>query len=160
MAKPLPSIDELFDRFYVDSTSPSGLRNARKIYKAEKDEVTGTPKRHGYYAVKINGIKYLTHRIVHALRTGGDQPCLQIDHIDRNPSNNHPFNLRWVTANENQRNKNCYNKNGLKGVRQRPGGRWEAVITVNGKQTYLGMHDTPEQAHQAYVNAALSFQLS
>jgi len=157
MAKPLPPIDELFDRFYVDSTSPSGLRYTRKVYRAKKDQVAGTPNQHGYYGVKINGAKYMTHRIVHALRTGGDQPCLQIDHIDRDESNNHPFNLRWVTANENQRNKNCYNRNGLKGVRQRSGGRWEALITVNGKQTYLGMHDTLEQAHQAYLSAAQTY---
>lgn len=159
MAEPLPPIDELFDRFYVDSTSPSGLRNARKIYRAEKDEVTGTPQGVGYYTVKIRGTHYLTHRIVHALRTGCDQPDKQIDHIDRNRGNNHPFNLRWVTANENQRNKHCYNKNDLKGVRQR-GSRWEAFITVNSKQAYLGMHDTPEQAHQAYLNAVQTYQLS
>lgn len=31
-------------------------------------------------------------------------PGAQIDHIDTNPMNNHPSNLRWVTHKENQNN--------------------------------------------------------
>jgi hypothetical protein len=73
---------------------------------------------------------------------------LQIDHIDINPLNNNIENLRVVTHQENQFNKNfkgCYFHKKNK--------KWVAQITINSKLKNLGSYDTEEEAHNAYLQA-------
>ena len=162
MAKPLPPIDELFERFEPDSTSPSGLKYAASAGNRKKGDVAGSKRADGYYSVQVNGFTFFTHRIVHAMRTGGDDPSMTVDHKDRNPQNNHPFNLRWATMSEQ-----CYNRRNfgryLKGVSHKKACKskpYQAAIFVNSKMKNLGHYATEEEAHQAYINAALSFQPS
>lgn len=57
-----------------------------------------------YHQVYIDGKGYLSHRVVYAMRTGNPNP-VEIDHIDQDSSNNHPFNLREAT-----RSAQCINK--------------------------------------------------
>ena len=104
--------------------------------------------------------RYKVHRIVHAMRTGKDDPSMTVDHKDRNPLNNHPFNLRWLDMQGQAINRSAYNRLKIKGVRQKRPGRYEAYITRNRKQIYLGTFDTAEQAHQAYLNAVQTYQPS
>ena len=35
----------------------------------------------------------------------------------------------------------------------KPSGKWISRVKTNGKDKYLGLFDTPEQANQAYLNA-------
>ena len=88
MAKSLLPIDELFYRFYVDSTSPSGLRYADNFgSRARKGEAAGTKLANGYHRVRINGSNFFTHRIVMALRCGYDLVDMTVDHKDRDQKN-------------------------------------------------------------------------
>ncbi|WP_197062485.1 HNH endonuclease signature motif containing protein [Cedecea neteri] len=60
----------------------------------------------GYIRYNLeNGHEYI-HRIV-SFTFWGDQTedGLEVDHIDRNKSNNHYTNLRWVTRKENCNNR-------------------------------------------------------
>lgn len=79
-----------------------------------------------------------------------------VDHIDNNPLNNTRANLRVATHAQNQANAGVSknNKLGFKGVHILPSGRYRAAITVNKKLRHLGVYDTPEDAHQAYMEAA------
>jgi len=62
----------------------------------------------GYLSVNINKKNKPIHHLV-ALTFIGERPeGLQIDHIDRNKLNNRADNLRYVTANENQQNRDSY----------------------------------------------------
>lgn len=155
---PLPSIDELFDRFYVDSTSPSGLRYTKNNKHA------GGRNARGYWRVKIDGTRYQAHRIVQALKTGEDLIELTVDHKDRNPSNNHPFNLRWATMTEQALNRLTHNRNGHKGVHHQKGRNlkkpYQAQVWLDGKMRHLGMYETAEEAHEAYLNAVQIYQLA
>jgi len=80
----------------------------------------------------------------------------QIDHIDRNKSNNRIENLRAVDQTHNNYNTKVRNNNelGVRGVSTKAkSGKYYSRITHKGKIEYLGIYDTIEEAHQAYLNA-------
>jgi len=68
----------------------------------------------GLYKNKIHYKKKL-HRLVGEAFIPNPNGKPQIDHIDRNKSNNNVENLRWATHNENQQNTGikCNNKLGI-----------------------------------------------
>lgn len=103
--KAIPPIDHLFDLFYVDSSSPTGLRWAEKRRARDAGTVAGhvhKTSNRAYIEVPKYG-RYLSYRIVQCMKTGEDSP-LEVDHIDRDCTNNHPFNLRWANHSEQQVN--------------------------------------------------------
>ena len=94
----------------LDPESPSGLTWAipRGGGVAAGDNAGGVRKsdKTSYYQVKVNGKKFLAHRIVWEMANKQPIPSgMQIDHIDRNGLNNKIENLRLVTAAVNSRNK-------------------------------------------------------
>ena len=151
---PMPSLDKLFTLFYVDSTSPTGLRHARDGYRNRwrVGDVAGS-RTTKYASVRVNGVYYTAHRIIHKMRTGEDLTDQQVDHRDRNHKNNHPFNLRWLSTRLQHQNTTTSNETGLKGVyfdkrcRSRP---YRATIWVSGKAVSLGYYATAEEAHTVY----------
>ena len=80
----------------------------------------------------------------------------EIDHIDVDTSNNRINNLREATCSENQANKKlkANNTSGFKGVSW-DRGKWIAQITINYKIIRLGRYERAEDAHAAYVKAAV-----
>jgi len=92
---------------------------------------------------------YSISRLValHFLEKTGDE----VDHIDRNPLNNHIDNLRWVSKSENMRNtskwNNCSSK--YKGVSWKQG-KWQVQCSLNSKLKHLGRFDNEEDAGRAY----------
>lgn len=58
----------------------------------------------GYRAVNIYGTPYKIHRLVAETFIPNPDSKPQVDHINRNRSDNRLENLRWVDACENQRN--------------------------------------------------------
>ena len=69
-----------------------------------------------------------------------------IDHIDGDKTNNCISNLRVVTQQENQFNRKC------KGYTfDKASGKYKAIIKLNQKSIHIGLFDTKEEAHQAYL---------
>lgn len=118
-------------------------------------DVAGNLHPSGYRRVVIDGTAYLEHRLVW-LYVKGEWPARQIDHIDRDRSNNRHTNLRDVSASKNQQNCSLLsaNSSGLRGVTwHRRLKKWRAAIKHNGMSMELGVHATKELAQQAYLTA-------
>ena len=118
--------------------------------------VAGSPNNCGYILLTIDGQKYHAHRLAW-LYVHGEWPTNQIDHIDRDPSNNRLNNLREATQSQNNRNGGLRKNNtsGLKGAYFfKRDQLWMAAIRVNGRQLHIGYFDTKEKAHAAYIAAA------
>ena len=110
---------------------------------------------HGYVSISVGGRRFFAHRLAW-LVTNGQWPPLGIDHINGNRSDNRISNLRLATRSENQQNLRGPMRNnaaGVLGVCLVKSGKFQAQITVDGRQQYLGLHPTPEAASGVYLAA-------
>lgn len=80
----------------------------------------------------------------------GAKPGETVDHINHDPLDNRRENLRICTQSQNMRNRTP--KRQYIGIRKIKGG-WTAYISLAGKQQYLGLFPTPEQAAFAHDQA-------
>jgi hypothetical protein len=119
--------------------------------------VAGWSHQDGYMEIGVFGRKVRAHRLAW-LFVFGRWPICQIDHINGDRADNRIENLREVTDKENRQNLRTAmvtNKTtGLLGSAPTANGkRWMAKISLHRKQIYLGTFDSPELAHQAYLDA-------
>lgn len=93
---------------------------------------------------------------------------MEVDHIDRNRSNNHISNLRLVTRLQNRKNmatsdrnkqhspyKSVYQFHGKRACKN--GRNFQAQIIVDNKYIYLGRYFTAEEAQAAYDEASKKY---
>lgn len=127
--------------------------------KAKAGEVAGTPK-DGYISVIVEQRVYRAHRLAWLLTTGSFPPKgTEIDHINRDRSDNRWTNLRLVTRSQNNMNMGLRsdNKSGHKGVGQRKDtGRWYARVTVDRRVILLGHFDSFDDAVAARKAAEIT----
>lgn len=107
-------------------------------------------RRTGYFRIGLDGKDYLSHRLAW-LYSYGSWPTDQLDHIDRDRSNNRISNLRPSNGagNSNNRGLRSDNTSGFRGVRavkNKKHVRWASYGCVDGKDKYLGRFSTPEEA--------------
>ena len=107
----------------------------------------------------IIAIRYIQRIDWRELYIHGESSPLEIDHIDRDKSNNRINNLRSATRSQNKANEGSRknNKLGVKGVCLDNRGKYRTTINVNGKANFLGRFDTLEKAAEAYRTAAISY---
>lgn len=112
----------------------------------------------GYWRLSIDGTEYYVCQIIWLLYYGY-LPVKTIDHEDGVGTNDAISNLRLASKGQNAANSkmNSRNTSGFKGVSFcKATGRWRASIRINGTEKNLGRYDMPEEAHKAWVCAAVA----
>lgn len=124
------------------------------IGRAKAGSVAGCIRKNGYRSINFRKNRYLCQRLAW-LFSYGKFPEFVMDHIDGDRTNNAISNLRDVPERINFHNRSSLNANnttGLAGVSI--GGRgYVSQIMINRKRIHLGVFDTKEQAHEAYIKA-------
>jgi hypothetical protein len=137
------------DRKYFPSDRAYNAWNARYPGKEAGS------KRYEYVLIGIFGRLFSAHRLAFLYVTGS-LPDTDIDHKDRNRSNNAFENLRAVSRAVNTQNSFIPLKNNklqIRGVRQIRGKKFVARIIVDRECHHLGTFTTAEEANAAYLAA-------
>lgn len=109
----------------------------------------------GYMVMAVNGVRMYQHRAAWMVSNGPIPQGAVIDHINGDRTDNRIINPRVGDRSlnlENQRVARTDSKSGLLGAsRIRATGRYRADISVRGKRVLIGVYDTAEEAHAAYL---------
>lgn len=142
-------IDDLFD--YNPETG--WFTNKINRGRAKAGERAGSVNDKGYRVIKIFGITYREHHLAW-FWVYGVWPN-ELDHQNDTNDDNRISNLRECTRTQNNYNSECsWSQSGLKGVYlDKRSLKWRSQIQCGGKKTFLGVFDTPEEAHEAYIEA-------
>ena len=109
---------------------------------------------HAYLNIGIDYKVYKAHRLAW-LYVHGEWPKHQIDHINGDKLDNRIANLRVATTSQNKQNMRkarSDSKSGLIGASwHTKSNKWRAAIQIDGKKKHLGYFDTPEEAHQVFM---------
>jgi hypothetical protein len=151
----LPKLLELIDD-YCELKS-DGLYCKKAYHKRPLGKFATHEAASGHLVVSIKGQHVMLHRVIFYILYGWMPEY--VDHIDRNPKNNNPENLRAASKATNSWNRDVQSNSttGLRGVHynKNPDSvcKWGAHIKVNGKREWLGSYMTAEEASNAYENA-------
>jgi hypothetical protein len=151
-AKQLPSLECLREHF--DLNEADGTLTRKTSYGQYKaGQVAGTRMLEGYYQMGIGGKRHLVHRVVFYMATGQDPQGYHVDHINGDPSDNRPDNLRLATQVENLRHRATMvssNKSGYRNVSWNTRWKgWQVSVTVNGKRIQRRFQDIADAARCA-----------
>jgi hypothetical protein len=147
--------ERLKQLFMYDENTGNFIRLVNRRGNGRSGRVAGhCNKALGYILIGVDYGMYRAHRLAW-LYVYGVWPQHDIDHINGVKTDNRIANLRDVPPVVNSQNLKkapSTNKLGFLGVSFWQN-KYRAVIRVEGKQKYLGSYETPELAHQAYVEA-------
>lgn len=108
--------------------------------RAPAGAAAGTCDIRGYQIIRLDHTKYRAHRLAW-LYVCGVWPTEELDHINRDRSDNRVANLRLASRPENSQNTSPKRSNtsGRKGVSWHARtGRWRAHLTLNRRGIHLG----------------------
>jgi hypothetical protein len=114
-------------------------------------------KTDGYRYIRIDGQLYGEHRVAYMHAFGVIAPGLQVDHINRDPSDNRLANLRAVPPSVNACN--TVRADTARGVIKRRNGSWSCQIRMDGRRVTATFATEAEAiAHHATLAARRSRQ--
>jgi hypothetical protein len=109
--------------------------------RAKKGTIAGSVHHTGYKYLKLNGKVIANHRVIFFMHHG--YLPKEIDHQDRNRSNNKIENLRAATTQQNALNRTVCNtsKSGIRGVFfNEKINKWMVQLNIDKKQKYFGSY--------------------
>jgi hypothetical protein len=112
----------------------------------------------GYVVIHVASKRYKAHRLAW-LHVHGTWPTGEIDHRNGLRADNRIVNLRDVSQSVNLQNQRYARVDSITRLRGASPlrGKYAAQIFFNGRQHYLGLFATPEEAHDAYLVAKRKF---
>lgn len=114
-------------------------------------------------SLSSNGVRKvkLVHRLVAEAFIDNSELKPEVNHKNGVKTDNRASNLEWVTSSENKQHAlkmlprktlTSTNKSGFSGVSlHKSTGKWQASLTHNGKRVYVGIYQSPEEAHKALL---------
>ncbi len=132
-------------------------------YNSETGEIFNTKGdinkriKSGYNRIRISNNKIRYELFGHHFAwymTYGNLDFEQIDHINRNKTDNRILNLRNVTNQQNQFNLNCKGYYFNKKVN-----KYQSHLKLNKKHISLGYYNTEEEARQAYLQGKEKYHI-
>jgi hypothetical protein len=145
--KALPSPERLWEVFALNPLTGELFWRIRTSARCRLDGPAGCVARNGYIVIRIDGQMYGAHRLIRAWVDGTDPDPHVIDHWDRNPTNNRPWNLRLCSPSQNMANVPA------RGWYITSAGRYAAQVKYQKKRIALGEFLTPLEAYTAYITA-------
>ena len=141
--------NELRDVLYYDpGTGVFTWRGDTRNFKS--GDVAGCAQGCDYRRIRINGTLYKAHRLAW-LYMFGRWPVGQLDHINRNKTDNRISNLREASNSQNQANTIARGKSQFKGVSfSSATQKWRAGIKKNGVFKHIGFFKCEVEAARAY----------
>ena len=148
-----PELTAEYLRSILDYNSETGIFTwkVRTANRVKVGDVAGYSNGNDYLQISVQSRLYQAHRLAW-LHTRGVWPKDQIDHINRNRSDNRISNLREATNKQNQQNtgKQSNNTSGHPGVSwYKRISKWQAQIDHNQKHIHLGYFTDIEEALSA-----------
>lgn len=150
------SYELLVQRF--EYSHESGLFKVKEVppnsFNKKVGDIAGHVSDQGYVKIVICGKCYAAHRLAW-LYVNKKWPDGDIDHINGVRSDNRIGNLRDVTRTinvQNRRDTRPKTKTSRLGVTE-VRGKYQARITVDGRQISLGVFEDKEVAHMKYIEA-------
>lgn len=145
-------IRELFD--YDSNTGDLTRKTSFNRWKA--GDKVGFKNTDGYIEAGVDGVYYGAHRIAW-IYVHGDEFVEEVDHLNGIRDDNRIENLRKADKSINAQNKRVArsdSKSGLLGVCwHKATSKWIAQIQVSGKKTHIGVFETADSAHEAYITS-------
>ncbi len=122
--------------------------------KATAGSVAGATDVHGYIAIRLDGVLHKAHRLAW-YHTYGEWPEKNLDHINRNKSDNRVSNLRPADQSLNMHNANrTAGKSGVVGITwDARRNKWCARVKIDYVSKFLGRFDTKAAAIKAREDA-------
>ena len=146
--KPMPTRQDLESVFTYDPESGKLYRLTLSNGVESLTECGAKQKSARYKLVSFKNERYLIHRLIWVM-IHGRSPEGEVDHVDGDPNNNRPGNLRLATSRQNNHNRrlSVRNKSGVKGVLWvEKIQRWRGLVIDQGHQHFVGHFLTVEEA--------------
>lgn len=115
--------------------------------------IAGVKTMYGYWQISINRIAYRANRLAFVYYYGFNPEI--VDHINGDRCDNRIKNLRSVTESMNNQNRKIAKRTAtgklLGAFYKKERGYWTSSIMREGKREYLGIFQSEQDAHDAYV---------
>lgn len=144
--KKLPDLSLLLELFSYDKDTGVVTRKCSVSQGTKAGDIVGSKSTAGYLKVCIRGKSYPLSRVIYKMMTGQD-PKGEIDHINRDRADNRWENLRDVSSQANQLNRNARGYTRIKNGRYR--------VTLHGKD--VGYYNCPTAAKFAFIKARMDY---
>ncbi len=158
MTKPTLTQKRLKELLHYDPETGDFTNRTTRSSSAIKGNIAGSLESIGYVCIRIDYVRYWSHRLAWLYMTG-DIPE-EVDHINHDRSDNKWSNLKWANKTINTRNKSLSKNNtsGINGVFwDKRHNKWYAEITANHKKTFLGYFVQIKDAGEARKAADIKY---